>query len=516
MTISASSITPLSESPGRATSARDELGLESFDSENAEPNRSQSGLLTISERTPVSLATLKRDRIHCSGAEAVSIGQALCLALVTAQRRQRVNPDDEVRLVPPVTTETVFIDPTSRLGVSVNHPGDDPTAIQAVGRILSDIVPSAGRSSLEKKIISKALASPPRFGTLGELSEALAAFEQPDGRELIQAVYDRWQKGNVTTLATSDVLNTTPSLSAFESATTSPLRLGWQPKWIAATGFVVAILMGGIAAGLLMSRFSAEDNTIAVETAPLLDARPIAPVTAGLQTWSVALADRPALSMASLSGLHAESPAPTAASPVVARIERPSPSRPRQSVARAESPAVSAPPIPRPNADLPSTAPQLTESGERGVPSVRGTTDVIRGGHGVGTAISPPPTEPVKNAPTRSSSVSNGIARSVTYSARDTDVTPPIPILPRLVAGWQASSPGGRLDAVNIAVVVDEQGRAYSVTGVNAPQNLGDYLQLTSALAVVKSWEFQPATKDGAPVRYRLLVPLRAVTMSTR
>ncbi len=516
MTISASSITPLSESPGRATSARDELGLESFDSENAEPNRSQSGLLTISERTPVSLATLKRDRIHCSGAEAVSIGQALCLALVTAQRCQRMNPDDAVSLVPRVTTETVFIDPASRLGVSVNHPGDDQTAaIQSVGRILLDIVP-AGRSSLEKPIISKALASPPRFGTLGELSEALAAFEQPDGRELIQAVYDRWQNGNVTTLATSNASNTTPSLSSFESTTTSPLRLGWQPKWIAATGFVVAILIVGIAAGLLMSRLSAEDSTIAVETAPLLDARPIAPVTAGLHAWSVALADRPALSMPSLSGLHPESPVPTAPSPVVARIQRPAPSPPRQSIARGESPGVSAPPIPRPTADLPSTAPQLTESGERGAPSVPGTTDAIRGGHGVGTAISPPPTEPVKNAPTRSSSVSNGIARSVTYSARDTDVIPPIPILPRLVAGWQTSSPGSGLDALNIAVVVDEQGRAYSVTGLNAPQNLGEHLRLTSALAVVKSWEFQPATKDGAPVRYRLLIPLRAVTMSTR
>ena len=522
MTFSVGSITPLSESPGRATSARDESELQSFDSENAEPNRSQSGLLAISERTPVSLATLKRDRIHCSRAEAVSIGQALCLALVTAQRRQRMNPDDEVSLVPPVTTETVFIDPTTRLGVSVNHSGDDPTAIQSVATILSDIVPSAGRSSLEKKVISKALASPPRFGTLGELSEALAAFEQPDGRELIQAVYDRWQKGNVTTLATSDVTmvatsdvsNTTPSLFSFESKTTSSLRLGWQPKGIVATVFVVAILMVGIAAALLMRRSSAEDNTIAVETAPLLDARPIASVTAGLHTWSVALADRPALSMASLSGRDAESPA--APSSVVARIERPSPSPPRQSVARGESPVVSAPPIPRPNADLPSTAPQLTESGERGAPSAPGTPDAIRGDHGVGSAISPAPTEPVKNAPTPSSSVSNGIARSVTYSARDTDVIPPIPILPRLVAGWQTSSPGSGLDALNIAVVVDETGRAFSVTGLNAPQNLGEHLRLTSALAVVKSWEFQPATKDGAPVRYRLLVPLRAVTMSTR
>jgi hypothetical protein len=65
-----------------------------------------------------------------------------------------------------------------------------------------------------------------------------------------------------------------------------------------------------------------------------------------------------------------------------------------------------------------------------------------------------------------------------------------------------------------IAVVVDENGRAFSVRGLNAPQNMGEFVLLTSALAVVKSWEFRPALKDGAPVRYRLLVPLRDLTRS--
>jgi len=35
---------------------------------------------------------------------------------------------------------------------------------------------------------------------------------------------------------------------------------------------------------------------------------------------------------------------------------------------------------------------------------------------------------------------------------------------------------------------------------------------LTAALAVVKSWQFRPAMRDGVPVPYQLIVPLRAVT----
>jgi outer membrane biosynthesis protein TonB len=76
------------------------------------------------------------------------------------------------------------------------------------------------------------------------------------------------------------------------------------------------------------------------------------------------------------------------------------------------------------------------------------------------------------------------------------------------------SSPGIRLDALVIAVVVDEHGRAFSVNGVHAPQNMGEAVLLTSALAVVKQWQFEPALKDGVPVRYRLTVPLRSITES--
>ena len=513
MTLSTNSITPLSESPGDARRDRFEStnNLVDFESENAESTRSEARILPFSERTPVSLATLKRDRIQFDAAEAISLGQALCLALMTAQRLRRINTEGDLASpVAPVTTDTVFIDPTSRLGVSVSDPGDELTAIQAVGRILSDIMPRDTRASRETKIISKALASPPQFATMSELSEALAAFEQSEGRELIQAVYERWKKGDVTARA----------LPSLDSRPTSPIRLGSQPLGVAVAVIVVAILIVGVSAGFLMRRSpaqgststNAEGGTSTVETAPLLDARAIAPVTSGLPPWSVARADRPAISASSV--VHAKPPAPTAPSPAAARIQRPASALPSPSIARVELPVVSDLPIVRPIGDPPSIAPQLAERVERDATPVSGDSDVIRNSNNVVSAT----TGRGDSARASSHSFSHIRPRPVvyprTYGPGDVDVAPPIPVLPRLLAGLQPSSPGVRLDALQLAVVVEPDGTAFSVTAMSAPQNMAEFVLITSVLAVVKSWEFTPAKKDGVPVRYQLIVPVRSVTKS--
>jgi hypothetical protein len=91
-------------------------------------------------------------------------------------------------------------------------------------------------------------------------------------------------------------------------------------------------------------------------------------------------------------------------------------------------------------------------------------------------------------------------------------VTPPAAVFPQLLGVLSPASPGIRLDALTIAVVVNEDGTVDSVKGVNAPQSMGEFVLLTAALSVVKSWHFRPAIKDGAPVRYRQIVPLRMVT----
>lgn len=98
-----------------------------------------------------------------------------------------------------------------------------------------------------------------------------------------------------------------------------------------------------------------------------------------------------------------------------------------------------------------------------------------------------------------------------TYSVADRDVQPPTPVRPELVAALDASRPGIRLDILSIAVIVKPDGSVESVSGLNNPENLAEFLLLTNALSVVKSWSFLPATKAGTPVRYRQVVPMRDV-----
>jgi TonB family protein len=95
------------------------------------------------------------------------------------------------------------------------------------------------------------------------------------------------------------------------------------------------------------------------------------------------------------------------------------------------------------------------------------------------------------------------------YSAADTDVTPPAAMTPQLIGMLEQQSPGNRPELMTIAVLVAENGTVESVRAVNVPISLGESVMLTAALSAVKSWRFRPATKDGAAVKYRQIVPLR-------
>jgi hypothetical protein len=101
------------------------------------------------------------------------------------------------------------------------------------------------------------------------------------------------------------------------------------------------------------------------------------------------------------------------------------------------------------------------------------------------------------------------------YGRDDLEVTPPRPTVPRLLAGLHPSSPKVRLDALTIAVVVNADGSVDSVRGLVAPENISEVLLLTQALSAVKSWRFSPATRDGAPVKYRQIVPIGTLTRAT-
>jgi hypothetical protein len=88
------------------------------------------------------------------------------------------------------------------------------------------------------------------------------------------------------------------------------------------------------------------------------------------------------------------------------------------------------------------------------------------------------------------------------YSAVDTEIAPPELVRPRIP---KDPPPGVRSEHLPVAeVVVSETGEVESVKLVTQPVRVLAAMMLSA----VKNWRFQPATRDGHPVRYRLRLRL--------
>jgi len=87
------------------------------------------------------------------------------------------------------------------------------------------------------------------------------------------------------------------------------------------------------------------------------------------------------------------------------------------------------------------------------------------------------------------------------YSQEDTAVAPPALVYPRLPSQPKADS---RPTDSYMEVVVDERGEVQRVRLRSTDASLNDRM-LVSA---VKAWRFEPAVKDGVPVKYTLRVPV--------
>jgi hypothetical protein len=116
-------------------------------------------------------------------------------------------------------------------------------------------------------------------------------------------------------------------------------------------------------------------------------------------------------------------------------------------------------------------------------------------------AESAPPGPPASETPTISESVE---VDAKIYSSRDADVTPPIAILPQRLGMLPASE----RSTLMIEVVLDETGEVESARTSEQPMSLGDAQVVTMSLHAVKAWRFQPALRNGRPVRYRQTIPV--------
>ena len=62
-----------------------------------------------------------------------------------------------------------------------------------------------------------------------------------------------------------------------------------------------------------------------------------------------------------------------------------------------------------------------------------------------------------------------------------------------------------------IEIIVNADGLVHSVKAIGQPSTVGEALETINWLSITKSWRFDPAKRNGQPVRYRLVVPLGAL-----
>lgn len=448
----------------------------------------------------VSLAELKSAGILFDQNDAVAIGQALCRAFIGSQLRRRMNPRiSELDASAPMTIDSIVVDATGRVTAKVGDLDDEAAAVQNIGQVLSQIMPEDGRSFLRTKIVSKALASPPQFKTVDELSQSLRAMERPDGREVIRAIFELWQRESGVVAVPElpqEQLPIVPDVPPIpvvpaadvpaEQSESGPLPLSKRRRLL----LVAAIVSGGITAFLigafvLVNWFSTGSAAPTASAAATVADAPAPP-----ETPTVDHKKKAAAFMGPLLPTRQPGVASSAAS-VARRAVRGESSGAAVSDAPAPMIATASdvswrPLDPQENGrGRPSNVPASTAPSASG-PAVRGSTSV----------------------PDLASTDSE--AERI-YSAKDPDVLPPSPIMPRLLAGLRPSTPGVRPGVLTVAIVVAPDGTVESVRGLVAPQSMGETVMLTAALSAVKSWRFTPATKDGEPVKYEQVVPLNSL-----
>jgi hypothetical protein len=139
--------------------------------------------------TTVSLAELRRARIHLSADEAVAIAQQLIHDI-----RAVPGPVEPEPLAGPPSIDNVHL---SRDG-SVCCRGYEATpAVFEIAILLQSILPHGTTApGALRYTVARALleVDVPPFDSIHEFSEALARFERVDRRDLIREIVDRWQE----------------------------------------------------------------------------------------------------------------------------------------------------------------------------------------------------------------------------------------------------------------------------------------------------------------------------------
>ncbi len=372
----------------------------------------------------VDLERLLARRTPVSWFEAVAVVRELCDEAIAASSAddQRVPDLADIVLTPKGRVELLAEGPASAVPVS------------RAARVLLTLLAEAETLPVRLRLMALEEVSPtPTVGTLAEFASRLEFFERPGRRDLVRALYERFQQlpPNAAEVKVAPPKPLAPP---------PPVRWWRQRRMQAGLGVVGAVLLLG-ALLWLWPGGGAGPGTIE-RRGPV--ARAVA--TAGQKVAQVA--DDSIQAVARWLG--------------VAATDRPTAGAP------AEAPVVEAAgggaSVRRPRVRVPQTAPEPGEAA----------------------------TAPHAAAP----------PDAMVYTSEDSGV-----IAPRLDRSRLPTNPpaGVRQDEIpQVEVVISAAGEVESVKLVTEPARVPAAMMLSA----VKNWRFQPALRDGRPVRYRMRLRL--------
>jgi hypothetical protein len=386
--------------------------------------------------------------------ESIAVVRAVMEQLLASPRQASTVPElHQVRLTSYGSVE-----------IDGGYKTDEP--VRRLGQFLQAMLGSSAPPVQLRLVISRATAPSPDFRTVMEFDSALEYYERPNRSALIQTLYERAQSAPATTPGTSATIDSLAPLPPSGDSTRKPqaVRKKINPRIfrIAAAAIILGVaavagLRYALAAGAIevdsgVSQTATEVAAKASETVGEAVVQGISAVTERVGLGRIVSPDAP------------PSPPPGA-----------SPSVP------AETPAAGVPRRPTIPLRTAATVAQVFDLEPLPVVESSGAT-------------------PSTPTPAATDTVSNGLVGIdplAVYTSTSPDVVPPVSL--NLPLTRELPPDLRREDLTRIELLIAMDGTVEWVRLVGQPQTVHD----TMWLSAVKAWLFQPALRNGIPVRYR-------------
>lgn len=321
--------------------------------------------------------------------------------------------------------------------------GDDHVA--RLGDLLTELMSPAQPPASLLAVLQGPHAS------LQDLSGALAYFERPNRSLTLQELYRRANGSDLAPEADALTasLRSAPPDPTIPTAKRSADVVAQRQKLVMAAGIFAAVALGVVLI-VLIARFT--DGTASAGS--------LSGVTASVGGAVTSLSER--------VGLSRPKPAPPEPPPPVVAEVPPNPAPTRRG-----RPPVSLPPGERPEGQTPPRAPAIPAEVPAELRTVQASDSPV---------VMPPQ------------------GSALLYSDGAPGVVPPVAVRPQLPSDLPAGLTDAEIGRVELTIGIDGLVEVAKIVGT--PPTIHESMLLSAA----KAWRFQPATRNGVPVRFRTVI----------